>query len=153
MINVLIAIKVSDAKDIRDNFGSYSKNVRQALKHLKEGSWKRVKFSLVNYLILDTLLENDNWLPRIETKFPTMKILAAFKPDGYQVGIEVSYDENGDVVLTGTPLYTIPNKLKAALPDIVTYDQNGNETSRTPRTVLSDDGGHIFYGWKKRQWV
>jgi hypothetical protein len=39
---------------------------------------------------------------------------------------------------TGNPIYPIPNNLYLFMPDIVEYDENGNEISRTPATSNDD---------------
>lgn len=39
---------------------------------------------------------------------------------------------------TGTPFYPIPNNAYLFMPDVVVYDEDGNEVSRTPATSNAD---------------
>ena len=93
-------------------------------------------------------------LSRIKQILPGKEfVLAAWHADethltadgrGVQYGQTVTpatYDEAGDEltpeVIGGTPVYPIINaRIRKFLPDDVTYDQDGNETSRSPATAF-----------------
>ena len=78
-----------------------------------------------------------DWL--LDTYTNQTRIGAAWHWDGRQVGTQFTYDENGVITgTTGTPVYPLHARLIEFMPDIVTYDDDGNETSRTRPTVLSD---------------
>ena len=62
-------------------------------------------------------------------------IAGAWWWDGRQAGTQFTYDVDGNITGTsGTPTYPIPVQLLGFMPDIVEYDIDGNETSRTPAT-------------------
>ncbi len=59
--------------------------------------------------------------------------------DGRQVGTEweiVDDEPTGET--TGTPVYPIPSDCYLIMPDVVVYDENGDEVSRTPATSNAD---------------
>ncbi len=45
---------------------------------------------------------------------------------------------------------TIPAEVLAVMPDHVTYDEDGNETSRTPATYANPNWRHVFVDQKQR---
>ena len=58
---------------------------------------------------------------------------------GFQVGQEGVYDEEGNLIgIEGDPLYPILDDAYKLMPDIVEYDDEGNEISRTPATSNAD---------------
>lgn len=85
-------------------------------------------------------------------------VVGAWNRDGTQYGtttVPATYDFDGNEVtpssITGTPIYAInPNILKF-MPDDVTYDSEGNETSRTP--ALAPKEVNKLLGWGDRIWA
>jgi hypothetical protein len=75
------------------------------------------------------------------TEIPT-----SAKPDTY---VE---DTPNWYVTTGTPTYPIPTQAYRLMPDTVTYDVDGNETSRTPASSNADlkDINLISGQWPRR---
>ena len=75
--------------------------------------------------------------------------------DGVPRGVHRFFRENGTERITGTPMYPKDEQVLGtrtrrqlaiqATPDIVTYDENGNETSRTRPTAPAQT--HSFWGW------
>ena len=73
-------------------------------------------------------------------------VLGAWWMDGRQVGTQWEVDENPDSETfgertgntTGDPLYPIPAAAWRVMPDVVTYDENGDETSRVVATSNAD---------------
>ena len=57
---------------------------------------------------------------------------------GIQGGMQPPVDPDVDPTPTGSPFYPIRNNLYLFMPDIVVYDENGNEISRTPATSNAD---------------
>ena len=57
---------------------------------------------------------------------------------GIQGGMQPPVDPEVDPTPTGTPFYPIRNNLFLFMPDIVVYDEDGNEISRTPATSNAD---------------
>lgn len=50
---------------------------------------------------------------------------------GIQGGQQPVYDDDGNLIdISGTPIYPIPNNCYLFMPDIVTYDEDGNEIGR-----------------------
>lgn len=71
---------------------------------------------------------------------------------------EVSFVENGtqevphfDITVEGTPVYPLHPQYMKIMPDDVTYDQDGNETSRTPAAAPKDVC--LIAGQKPRRWA
>jgi hypothetical protein len=75
-------------------------------------------------------------------------VIGAWRWDGRQVGTQFTYqdiiDEDNNVIgqevtgVTGTPTYPIPNAAYKLMPDVVTYNENGDETSRTVASSNAD---------------
>ena len=88
-----------------------------------------------------------------------IQILDAFKKDGLRHGEELipaTYDELGDEVtpetIMGTPTYP-PNPSADTLlymPDVITYDTNGDVVSTTQATTRTEV--NKLYGWNDRKW-
>ena len=57
---------------------------------------------------------------------------------GIQGGMQPPVDPDTDPTPTGTPFYPIRNNLFLFMPDIVEYDENGDEISRTPASSNAD---------------
>ena len=86
-----------------------------------------------------------NAVNHLTTNYPDHCIVAgAWWWDGRQVGTEWEWDytdpENPVKTggTTGTPTYTINPNTYRLMPDVVTYDENGDEVSRTPATSNAD---------------
>lgn len=80
-------------------------------------------------------------LTELEEDYPGhIGIVGAWWWDGRQVGTEWELDGNGDRTgnVTGTPAKPIPNWAYQLMPDLVTYDGNGDEVSRTPASSNAD---------------
>ena len=79
-------------------------------------------------------------LDDLTTNFPNhVKIVGAWHWDGRQAGTQFVRDAEGNITGTsGSPTYPLHARLIQFMPDDVTYDENGNETSRTRPTVPSD---------------
>ena len=59
--------------------------------------------------------------------------------NGLQQGLQYIQDEDGnDIAIYGDPTYPLDDNAYQVMPDIVTYDEDGNETSRTPATSNDD---------------
>ena len=87
----------------------------------------------------DILIRVKNALDYLEATYPLQFVIAAaWHWDGRQVGTQYTYDEGEITGITGTPTYPIHTKLIDFMPDIVTYDVDGNELTRTAATILSD---------------
>ena len=68
-----------------------------------------------------------------------LRTIGSWWSDGRQVGTEFTFDADGTVTGTsGTPIFNLHTRILEFIPDIVTFDVDGNETSRTRPTVLSD---------------
>ena len=82
----------------------------------------------------DILYLNDEW-PK-----PQVATYGAWDIEtGLQVGIKYDYNEEGEIVgTTGTPTYPIPSDCYKIMPDLVVYDESGDEISRTPASSNSD---------------
>ena len=89
----------------------------------------------------------------------SLVILGAFKPDGLQHGltlVQATYDTEGTELtpeeITGTATYQVRQRDNAIayMPDVVTHDQDGYETSRTDATELTDV--NLVAGWASRVW-
>ena len=58
---------------------------------------------------------------------------------GLSWGLSYTYDDEGEITGTeGTALFPTHPLLMAFMPDVVTHDEEGNETSREAATVLTD---------------
>ena len=82
-----------------------------------------------------------DFLDELTTDWPNQFIIVgAWWWDGRQVGTQWELDQDGDRTgnTTGTPVYAIPTQAYRIMPDVVTYDENGNETSRTPASSNAD---------------
>lgn len=55
-----------------------------------------------------------------------------------------------DEAVVGTPVYPIHAQILKIMPDDVTYDANGNETSRVPASAPKEVNKMV--GWKDRRW-
>lgn len=78
---------------------------------------------------------DDATMSELYTNFADdFEILGAWTPGGNQFG--TSYDENGELV--GDAAYPIPADAYLIMHDAVTYDENGNETSRIPASSNAD---------------
>ena len=86
-------------------------------------------------------------IEKLTTDWPThFFVIGAWWMDGRQIGTEWEIDEDelsetygqrtGNV--TGTPVYPIPAAAWRIMPDVVTYDSEGNEASRIPATSNAD---------------
>jgi len=68
-----------------------------------------------------------------------LRTIGAWWFDGRQVGTEFTFDIDGAITgVTGIPIFPLHTSILEFIPDIVTYDVDGNETSRVRPTVPSD---------------
>jgi len=146
---------------------------KKKLKMAYSGHHKKVTVAGTTYIIIDFYfppitvgstkdpVEDDPrllWLERFKELLPGKEfVLGAWDRTGAQYGTKIippTYDENGDEVtgetIEGTPVYPIHARLLDVMPDDVTYDENGNETSRTAATAPKQV--HKILGWKDRRW-
>jgi hypothetical protein len=77
---------------------------------------------------------------------PQVTCIGAWKPDGLQLGVSYTYDEEGEVTGTeGTPTHPANTALLVeAMPDL--RDNNGNVL---PRPTVPYQA-HGFMGWRPR---
>ena len=62
-----------------------------------------------------------------------------YHENGLQAGMSYTYDDEGNIIgVEGTPVYPIPSDCYLVMPDVVVYDENGNEISRTPASSNAD---------------
>lgn len=88
----------------------------------------------------------------LNAEFPgQLRTIGAWWFDGRQVGTEWELDEDGVRTggITGQPLFPLGARVLEFMPDDVTYDEDGVETSRTRPIVLSDI--NLGFGQKPRQ--
>lgn len=106
------------------------------------------------------------WLEKFKELLPGQEFtLGAWDRTGAQYGTSIvpavwDYtDPQNPVEVTpetieGTPVYPIHSRIASnpelIFPDAVTYDANGNETSRTPATGPSEV--NKLLGWEDRRW-
>jgi len=62
------------------------------------------------------------------------EILGVWTMTGMQFGTSIDEED----ALVGTPTYPIPADAYLCMPDVVTYDEDGNEVSRIPATSNAD---------------
>lgn len=81
-----------------------------------------------------------------------VRIGGAWHFDGRQVGTQFTRDADGNITgVTGTPTYPLHTRLLEFMPDIVTWDEDGNEISRVRPTSLTDV--NLLQGQKERRFV
>lgn len=87
-------------------------------------------------LYVDAPAKAQEAIDHLTTEWPTHFIVlgAWWTRSGLQVGTR--YD--GEMNILGTPVYPVHPQTWRLMPDLVTYDQDGNETSRTPAASNSD---------------
>lgn len=101
----------------------------------------------------DLLLKLQIELDYLETTYSTQFIIGgAWFFDGRQIGTQFVHDEDNNIIgVSGTPTYLLHPELINFMPDIITYDIDGNETSRTRPTKVSDV--NLLQGQKERHFV
>lgn len=195
MINVLMAMELSIAQKLRQNFKlvdpndptqGYERNdltnaQRKKLKNFVEGFWKGPNYLGTDYAIISMYFPEETvgsreepptgdkrlyWYERLKQLIPGDEFnLGAWDITGAQYGTKIippvyDYtDPENPVEITpetvvGTPVYNIPNIVQnnpeLIFPDDVTYDSNGNETSRTGATAPKEV--NKVFGWEDRRW-
>lgn len=126
------------------------------------------------YIPLNTIGDDDNRLTLVESllnRYPDdIAIVGAWNKNGSQYGttlIEKLYEYPVDLsdmhnpvfldkviisdeIIIGEPVYPINPLVGLAMPDIVVYDSENNEISRTSATQPKEV--HKLAGWKDRRW-
>lgn len=76
----------------------------------------------------------------LNAEFPgQLRTIGAWWWDGRQVGTEFTFDIDGVITgTTGDPTFPLHVRILEFIPDIVTYDNDGNETGRSRPLVVSD---------------
>ena len=76
----------------------------------------------------------------LNAEFPgQVRTVGAWHWDGRQVGQEFTFNEDGEITgVTGNPMFPLHTRILEFIPDIVTHDVDGNETSRVRPTAPSD---------------
>lgn len=80
-------------------------------------------------------------LDDLALNFPNhIKIIGAWHWDSRQAGTQWELDIDGNRTgnVTGTPIYPLHSRILKLMPDIVTYDIDGNVISTVPATVPAD---------------
>lgn len=101
----------------------------------------------------DILLKIRDEIDWLLANFPNQtRVGGAWHFDSRQVGTQFTRDADGNITgVTGTPTYPIHARILELMPDIVTHDENGVETSRVRPTVPSDI--NLLMGQKERRFA
>ncbi len=168
-VNVIFGMKTANVETLKDNFrfnpdGSRVRTdltVSQAKKllHHYDGPWPSFTHNATDWSVLTFTfpeeLQNPNditaghkWIEFLLNKWPGVWIVVGcWKRNGLQWG--TNFGEDG-VTIIDTPVYPVHPQHMLIMPDDVTYDDVGNEVSRTPATVPVDV--NLVCGWAPRRW-
>lgn len=130
MINALIALKNSDIQGIVENFDNLSDDLKEALQNIKlQAGYKTKTLGVINYDVMCALVPDEEKYQRITGAFVGSILLGV-------------WDWQGEL------LQPIHPWLLEMTPDDVTYDEDGNEISRTPAVDYKQV--HKWLGQKDR---
>ena len=125
-----------------------------------ENAWRKFDFLGQNYTPTNLIIDEvalDLW----EDHHPSFVVLWAGDAAGLPRGMRYETDEDGEQIIVGTAVWEKDEILHAAsgttrrdlaieaLPDLVTYDENGSETGRVRPTDFYQN--HTFMGWAPRR--
>lgn len=179
-VNVLFALKDSHYQLLLDNFRvdqfgnrirtDLTKTQARKLRHNYTGAWPSPTIGANVYHVLSFTfpeeLEDSNditaghkWIEFLLTKWPNVWIVVGcWNRNGTQWGttlVTAVYDDQGNEItpetVIGTPVYPVHPQHMRIMPDDVTYDENGNEVSRTPASAPKDV--NLICGWSPRRWA
>ena len=152
MVEAFIAIRLSTLRAIRAELSKDEPNeaamrAARLLRNAKgEGTWRRFTRNGQSAIVFSSTVHNPSLLERLDD-LPGAAIVGAWTQDGAQLGQTI--EEDGTV--TGTPTWPIMRSLLLrAMPDLVSYDENGNETGRQRPTAPYQH--HRYMGWAPRQY-
>lgn len=172
-INILLAVPVAQMDGqfipIRANpdlGAGMPDNVLQTVLNGIEGHWKTVDIDGTSFKLASIIITEGEGPALVAAFSPDGIIMGAWIKDGCQYGTQYTQVENGtdtitvdgndftvphyDRVLTGTPLIPLHPRLLDFMPDEVTYDAAGVETSRTLATTLKEVAN--IFGWAPREY-
>jgi len=94
------------------------------------------KYKLFSMVIRGNTVPAKAAIDYITAEWPTHIIMiGAWHRDGRQAGTQWNEDHTD---VTGTPVYPVHAQAWRVMPDVVTYDDEGVELSRTPATSNAD---------------
>ena len=160
MINLFVALSEPvDAvlKQYKDNVDSLNEDQKAQLDSMtSHGDWDRVSKLIKTYTNSETNVTyfgfsiyfnykadvSEQLIADWMTEFGLENVVIAGAWDfdtGLSWGLSHTYDEEGELSgVEGTALFPTHPLLMAFMPDIVTYDEEGMETSREAATILTD---------------
>lgn len=156
-INLWIALSsqgLNEYKDRRDNPETYSgpmtEKTFKILDHMADGDQVQKMFKTPSiggkvYNSFSLYLEGNAKVAEavtdLTTEWPShFIVVGAWHMDGRQVGTQWELDIDGNRTgnVTGDPLYPVHTQAWRIMPDVVVYDENGDEVSRTPASSNAD---------------
>jgi len=160
MINLFVALSepvYAVLKQYKDNVDSLNEDQKAQLDSMtSHGDWERVSKLINTYTNPETNVTyygysiyfnykagvSEQLIADWVTEFglENVVIAGAWHFDtGLLWGLSHTYDEDGEVSgVEGTALFPTHPLLIAFMPDVVTYDDEGMETSREAATILTD---------------
>lgn len=169
MINVIFAINQTTWDLLKQNFQRDVDGIRlrtdltveQASKLRSNifGHWKVPNIAGTDYHVISWYVPSTTWIEFLLTEYPgKFIIVGAWRRDGSQFGttiVPATYDENlveaTPETVIGTPQYPIHAQYMKIFPDDVTYDQNGNELTRSAAAAPKEV--NKLFGWSDRRWT
>ena len=173
--NVILALELAVAIKLKQNFTNTEPDSerppvwerddltnaqRKKLKSVYAGKFKNAtvagtEYAVLNFYFPDIPVSDTDlkllWLERLKELLPGKEfVLGAWGADGAEYGTTITRRPNGSIAITGTPVYPIHARILDIMPDDVTYDEDGNETGRTPATAPKQV--HKIAGWADRRW-